>query len=167
VDNPFAIVVMAHLKALETKKDNTLRKQWKIELTRLLYQRGYSKKWILALYSFIDWVLSLPEELEKIFLEDLKTYEREKNMPYVTSAERIGRKEGKREGKREGGYVTFLNLVQNMKKNNLSEAEIARMTGCEVEVVRRILNNEQVDIPGYLLEKEGGGETSEHTDGED
>ena len=38
-ENPFAIVVMAHLKALETKKDNALRKQWKTELTKFLLDR--------------------------------------------------------------------------------------------------------------------------------
>ncbi|MFZ3046775.1 MAG: hypothetical protein WA151_12745, partial [Desulfatirhabdiaceae bacterium] len=57
-DNPFAIVVMAHLKALETGKDPSLRKQWKTGLTKLLYQKGYSRTGILNLYAFIDWVLS-------------------------------------------------------------------------------------------------------------
>ena len=65
-DNPFAIVVMAHLKALETRKDHSLRKQWKTELTRLLYERGYSRTGIINLYRFIDWVLTLPEVLEEI-----------------------------------------------------------------------------------------------------
>ena len=78
-NNPFAIVVMAHIKALETKKNNSLRKQWKIELTKLLYEKGYSEKQVLNLYAFIDWVLNLPEELEKVFLEELSFYEREKN----------------------------------------------------------------------------------------
>ena len=96
-ENPFAIVVMAHLKALETRKDHSLRKQWKTELTKLLYEKGYSETGVLNLYRFIDWVLTLPEALEKIFLEDLRQYEKEKKMPYITSAERIGRKEGRKE----------------------------------------------------------------------
>ncbi len=53
------------------------------------------------MYRFIDWVLTLPEALEKIFLENLRQYEKEKNMPYITSAERIGKKEGKKEGRKE------------------------------------------------------------------
>jgi hypothetical protein len=46
-DNPFAIVVMAHLKALETRKDHLSRKQWKIGLKkapvskRLFKNRGF------------------------------------------------------------------------------------------------------------------------------
>ena len=89
-DNPFAIVVMAHLKALETRKDHLSRKQWKIGLTKLLYQKGYSRTGVLNLYAFIDWVLALPDALEKIFLEDLREFEKEKKMPYITSAERDG-----------------------------------------------------------------------------
>jgi hypothetical protein len=96
------------------------------------------------LYSFIDWVLTLPEALEKIFMEDLRTYEKEKDMPYVTSAERIGRKEGKLE--------LYIDLIQNMKKNNLSEQEIARLINLDIEIIRKVLNNEQVEIPVHLLD---------------
>ena len=39
---------------------------------------------------------SLPENLEKIFLEELSEHEKEKQMPYITNAERIGRQEGRR-----------------------------------------------------------------------
>ncbi len=150
-NNPFAIVVMAHLKALETKKDHPLRKQWKTELTKLLYKKGYSRSEILNLYSFIDWVLTLPEALEKIFLDDLREYEKEKKMPYITSAERIGRKEGRQEGRQEGTYNTCLNLIQNMKKNNLSDQEIARLTNLDIEIIKKILNKEHVEIPLHLL----------------
>ncbi|MCP4752843.1 MAG: cytosolic protein, partial [Proteobacteria bacterium] len=41
--NPFAMVVMAHLKAQEVK-DGQERKRWKLHLIRLLYERGYEKK---------------------------------------------------------------------------------------------------------------------------
>ncbi|WP_462271303.1 RpnC/YadD family protein [Desulfobacter sp.] len=164
-NNPFAIVVMAHLKALETQKDHSLRKQWKIELTRLLYERGYSKTEVINLYSFIDWVLTLPEALEKIFLEDLMMYEKEKNMPYITSAERIGREkgkqegrkegrqEGRKEGRKEGKLELYIELIQNMKKNNLSDQEIARLINLDIEIVKKVLNNEHIDIPLHLLNR--------------
>jgi hypothetical protein len=37
-ENPFATVVMAHLKAGQTKKNRQERFQWKLSLTRQLYQ---------------------------------------------------------------------------------------------------------------------------------
>jgi len=63
-----------------------------------------SRTGVLNLYAFIDWVLALPDALEKIFLEDLREFEKEKKMPYITSAERMGRKEGQKEGQKEGAY---------------------------------------------------------------
>jgi predicted transposase YdaD len=89
----------------------------------------------------------LPEALEKIFLEDLREFEKEKKMPYVTSAEKIGRK--------EGTYNTCVNLIRNMKQNNLTEQEIARLTNLDVEIVNKILNKEQVEIPIHLLTRDG------------
>jgi len=153
-DNPFAIVAMAHLKALETRKNASLRKQWKTGLTKLLYQKGYSREGVLNLYAFIDWVLTLPDALEKIFLEDLKEFEKEEKMPYVTSAERIGRKEGKKEGREEGTYNTCVNLIRRMQKNNLNEQEIARLTDLDIEMVRKIINREPVEIPLHLLSRD-------------
>ncbi|MCK5508974.1 MAG: hypothetical protein KAI50_10710 [Desulfobacterales bacterium] len=149
-ENPFAIVVMAHLKALETRKDHLLRKQWKTELTKLLYEKGYSKTGILNLYRFIDWVLTLPEALEKIFLEDLRQYEKEKNMPYITSAERIGKKEGKKEGRKEG----MLSFVQKAKQQGVSAETIARIVDLDITLINKILNHEKVEVPLHLLDLE-------------
>jgi hypothetical protein len=46
-DNPFAIGVMAHLKMLETRNDFEKRLHWKIELTKMLYAKGYSVEYVL------------------------------------------------------------------------------------------------------------------------
>jgi predicted transposase/invertase (TIGR01784 family) len=100
----------------------------------------------LNLYAFVDWVLTLPDALEKIFLEDLKEFEKEEKMQYVTSAERIGRK--------EGTYNACVNLIRNMKKNNLNEQEIARLTDLDIETVRKIINREPVEIPLNLLSRD-------------
>ncbi|MGH9845789.1 MAG: cytosolic protein, partial [Blastocatellia bacterium] len=59
-DNPFAIVVMAHLRAMETRRDPRRRLNWKVTLTRMLYRRGYSKRDVVDLMRFLDWVMALP-----------------------------------------------------------------------------------------------------------
>jgi hypothetical protein len=48
--NPFAIVVMAHLLAKQTEKDNGWRLAVKIDLTRRLYKKGYKKESIINLF---------------------------------------------------------------------------------------------------------------------
>ncbi|WP_375514018.1 cytosolic protein [uncultured Nostoc sp.] len=100
--NPFATVVMAHLKAKETRQNDQERKRWKLDLTKRLYEKGYQREDIINLFRFIDWVMRLPEELEQSFWQEVTQYEEEKKMPYITSVERRGIEQGKREGKREG-----------------------------------------------------------------
>ena len=101
-DNPFATVVMAHIKALETKHDPEQRGFWKFYLLRRLYERGYGRQDILNLFHFIDWLLRLPDDLEMQFKQQVEQLEAEKQMRYVTSIERIARKEGHDEGRDEG-----------------------------------------------------------------
>lgn len=87
---------MAHLKAKETRSDQQQRKVWKFALTRRLYEQGYKRQDILNLYRFIDWLLVLPEGLEREFQEDLQRFEQERQMQYVTSVERMAMQKGER-----------------------------------------------------------------------
>jgi hypothetical protein len=86
--NPFAIVVMAHLKAQETRNDGQQRKLWKFTLIRRLYEQGYGRQDILNLYRFIDWLLELPEGLELEFQREIEQFEQERQMTYISSIER-------------------------------------------------------------------------------
>jgi len=74
------------------------RLRWKIDLCKALYEAKYSKKDIMELFRFMDWVLVLPEPLALQFNQFLQEYEGQKQMPYVTSIERMGRDEGRDEG---------------------------------------------------------------------
>ena len=105
--NPFATVVMAHLKALETKSNQVQRKDWKFTLTRRLYEKGYERQDVLNLFRFIDWVITLPPSLADEFEADLERFEKENQMPYVTSIERKAKQEGVREGLLSGIEVTL------------------------------------------------------------
>jgi hypothetical protein len=100
--NPFAAVVLAHLKTRETRHDADTRRVWKIRLIKSLYERGLSKQHVGALFRIIDWMMDLPKEETWQFWQELEQYEKEKHVPYITSVERLGMERGKREGKREG-----------------------------------------------------------------
>ncbi len=116
--NPFALITAAHLMTQASRHDPQERYQWKWKLTRMLYERNYTKEEILNLYRFIDWLMGLPESLTKQFNTQHKEYEEEKRMPYITTAERIGREEGLREGLQKGlekgeliGNITTLEKI--------------------------------------------------------
>ena len=103
--NPAAIVIAAHRGAQSQAENPVGRKSVKWQLTRRLHERGYGKRDILELYRLIDWLIALPEELEIEFRRELVEYEHQKHMPYITSIERLGRKEGRKEGREEGIVV--------------------------------------------------------------
>jgi hypothetical protein len=87
-NNIFAIVVMAHLKTKATNSNLSAREQWKWNLTRLLYEKGYNRKQITDLYKVIDAMMALSEELQLSFEEKLSTYQEERKMPLLTNIER-------------------------------------------------------------------------------
>jgi len=110
-DNPFAFAVEAHLAAQATQGDPSRRLASKLALTRRLYRHGLSRRDVVNLYAFIDWLLVLPEALETAYLEDIEQLEEETKMRYVTSAERIGIRKGIELGRQESQRETLERLL--------------------------------------------------------
>src|SRR5688572_8734783 len=61
--NPFALLVLAHLKREEAGGDDARKFSTKKELVRLLHERGWRRTDIMHLFKFIDWLVRLPPEL--------------------------------------------------------------------------------------------------------
>jgi predicted transposase YdaD len=89
---------------------------------------------ILNVYKFIDWILNLPKPLENEFWQELKAYEEDRKMPYITTGERIGYDRGKVEGKVEERQSIALNLF---RQGILIEV-IAQATGWTVIQLQEI-----------------------------
>jgi hypothetical protein len=91
--NPFALVVLAHLKTLETRRSPADRQAWKLRLVKGLYERGMEPEDIRQLLRFIDWIMELPAGLEQRFWQELTTYQQEKRMPFIPIWDRIAMEE--------------------------------------------------------------------------
>jgi hypothetical protein len=74
-DNPFARFVLAHLKALETGRDDSSRYAWKLRLVRGLFERGLAAEDIRKLFRLIDWLMELPPPLSVQFRDELTRIE--------------------------------------------------------------------------------------------
>jgi hypothetical protein len=61
-DNPFARVVLAHLKARETHQDPAARHVWKLRLVRGLYERGFSARDVRELFRLVDGIAAATGE---------------------------------------------------------------------------------------------------------
>jgi SOS response regulatory protein OraA/RecX len=131
-DNPFAWIVLAHLKTQATKRNPQARKAWKFSLMRQLYDRGMSAQDIRNLYNFIDWTMMLPEDLDMAFWQELKTFEEDQQMAYVTSAERFGRKigveEGLKKGLKKGETQNARKVALKMLQEGFDRDTICRLT---------------------------------------
>jgi hypothetical protein len=122
--NVFAIVVMAHLKTKETTSNLSEREQWKWNLSRLLYEKGYNRKAIVDLYKVIDIMMALPVELQASFEEKLTNYQEDKKVPLLSNIEiraieRIRRKDiikllQKRFGNLPESLVESINQVDDV-----------------------------------------------------
>ena len=140
--NPFATIILAHLEAQETRRDPIARFSRKMGILRRLYTQGYNREQVIGLFRFIDWVMALPADLTRQFWQEVEQFEREQNMPYITSIERIGREEGLREGLQEGlqeglrqGLLDGIELALKIKFGAASAEvlpEIRELTSLEV-----------------------------------
>jgi hypothetical protein len=101
-DNPFALVTAAHLQTRATRGKNSERYQVKYKLMRTLLCKGWSSDKIRPLLKVLDWMLHLPEELDKQLWQDIQETEGEAAMAYVTSIERIGIEKGVQQGLQQG-----------------------------------------------------------------
>lgn len=143
-DNPFATVVMAHIKAIETQNDPEQRGFWKFYLTRRLYERGYARQDVLNLFHFIDWLMRLPEDLEALFEQQVEQLEGEKQMGYVTSIERRARKEGRDEGFKEGRQEQSVRLLLRLLSHRFGEVPAVvdeRLQRLSLEQLEALIDN--------------------------
>ncbi len=92
--NPFAKIVLAHMKALETRRDPETRRLWKFRLVRNLHELGFDREEVRQLFNIIDWLMELPPRLDEMVWDEIKKYEEEQKMPFITLPERIGIKRG-------------------------------------------------------------------------
>ncbi len=92
----------------------------------MLYDQGYKEQDIIELHAFLDWMMRLPEELEREFQNELKAFEEAKQMKYVTTIERMAADEKAR------------NIALNMLKDNLSVEQVARFTGLTIVRIQQL-----------------------------
>ncbi len=92
--NPFAVIVQAHLQTQQTRSQVEVRYQEKLRIAKSLYQRGYTRPEILELFRLIDWMMTLPPEIEQGFRQEIQRYEEENQMLTVFTIESMAREEG-------------------------------------------------------------------------
>ena len=75
--------------------------EYRLELTRKLLGNGYTEFETWHLLRLIDGLMPLPDELIVPLRKEVDRLQHPNPMPYVTSFERLARKEGRQEGHQE------------------------------------------------------------------
>jgi hypothetical protein len=133
--NPFALVTAAHLLTQKTRKNVQARYRAKWQVAKLLYERDWGKQQIIDLFAVIDWLMTLPPELEKQLWTSISELERNIKMPYVTSVERIGIEQGIERGIEQGierGEMMLLRRMLTKRFGELPSAIEIRLTQASI-----------------------------------
>lgn len=123
--NPFALIILASLYYLESKKDDKKRYNFKIELTKLLIAKGFKQKDIYELFEFIDILLRFDDDiLEEQYFKEINM-PRTKEKPLMSPFRKIARKEGVTgvaiNMLREGSKVEFVSKVTALTIKEVEE----------------------------------------------
>ncbi len=117
------------------------RKAWEFTLVKRLYEAGYSRSDVLNLFKFVDWLMILLEGLKQTFWAELKTYEEERKMPYITSVEQIGYDRGLQAGEEKGQRSLVINQLTR-KVGSISDQTLDRVNA---------LSSDQLESLGEAL----------------
>ncbi|MFM7880694.1 MAG: hypothetical protein ACKO8H_02125, partial [Microcystis panniformis] len=110
--NPFAIIVMAHLKTKATTGKLPQREQWKWKLIRGLYEKEFEREQIIKLFEIIDNMMTLSPELQSSLESKIKQFEEERTMPLVSNMELRGIEQGKEIGALENARDFVKTVLQ-------------------------------------------------------
>jgi len=145
LDNPFAMVILAGLYTLKSKRKDDLRYEFKKKLFKLLLDRGYSKKKIKNIFEFLDGILFLPNDLELRFRDDIKeTIGGDEIMTKeLTNLYQVGKSEGKLEGKIEGKMEGKLEVAKKLLEKKMDIDDIMEVTELSEEQIKLIKERTQ------------------------
>jgi hypothetical protein len=115
-------------QATKGKESQQRRRNQKLNIMKMMYERGYREQEVIDLYRFVDWVLTLPSDLAEAFKTDLIAYEGEKNMPYISELERESLAKG------EAKVV----IKQLSRRGQLSKEMLAKIEALQIDQLEQL-----------------------------
>lgn len=139
--NPFATVVLAGLYAIKSKDKEEERFKFKRKLSKMLFQKGWERKAIVAMFYYIDNIMKLKNEgdnkrIIEEFEQQMNREDHEMKFTFdETNYAQVLRKnamlEGMQRGKEEGIFL----VAKNMLKEGIPVDLISKTTSLPKEKV--------------------------------
>lgn len=149
LDNPFALVVQAHLRALKARGEPNLVFSEKVALIRKLRERGYTQEQIVHLYKVVDYLMTLSPELEKLVRQVVRKFQREREWP-LTSLEEIAIEEGARKGVQQG----FQQGIQQGIQQGLQQGRREGIVQAALKTLQRRFGDAALELQPRLMQVE-------------
>jgi hypothetical protein len=158
-DNPFAKIVLAHLKTLQTRRNPRERRSWKVRIARGLHECGFGPEDTQQLLKLVDWLLELPAGLQLEFEQQMHDYEEGRHMPYVTGIGRTAMLDMLEDSLRTKFGDEGLKLIPAIEAMNDGEkykaVNRAILTAATLDEVRRACD--EISAPAPRRKKGGNG----------
>jgi len=110
--NPFVIIILAQLAAIETSGKLEEKLISKFNLTKFLYTHGLDREIVLTLLRFIDKMLALNEEFSLKYISQVKQLEGESKFSFITNAEQMWLNKGINQGVLQGETHILVHLLK-------------------------------------------------------
>lgn len=150
--NPFALLTLAQLQTRAAHGDPAELFAAKWQLTQLLYQRGWSKRRIIALFKAINWMMTLPEHWQERYWQHIRELEGRNAMELLNPLEQWffdkGHKQGLQEGLQKGlleGREKGAQLERDLSAVQLLERMLDQRFGPLSDATREQLHNASLD----------------------
>ena len=90
-----------------------------------MQKSGVSNETLFRVHKFIEWIMVLPEALDKQLYYEIKQLEEPEEMSVLTIAEREGMKKGRKEGMERGQIIGLQNAIEILMEAKFGKAEPA------------------------------------------
>ncbi|MFQ3611998.1 MAG: hypothetical protein SNJ72_10955 [Fimbriimonadales bacterium] len=106
-EHPIALFIRAHLASLRYRGNPTLLAEEKKRLLRGMLERGYNSQQIRYLYKVVDYLMSLPYDLEREVEAVIEEIKRRRRRKWIAPQERLAVERALKQGLEEGREKGF------------------------------------------------------------
>jgi len=130
--NPFAMVVLVQLAAMESRPDDKQRLLTKLEFFRALHMHGWPFEKSMNMYKYLDTMLGLSPKYQVQYITEAKAIDQEFAMNFTTIAERHGFEEGMQQGE-----AHLLTSILKAKFKELPDTYIKKIDTADAETLNQ------------------------------
>jgi hypothetical protein len=112
-ENPFAWLTLAWLQFRTAKHDKRVQLDVKFNLIRALFRKQWAKPQIREFLQIMDWMTTLPVELNSQLDDMVGTLESEQNMEYIDSITRLRMARGEATARQQGMASLLVKLLKS------------------------------------------------------